>query len=751
MPMGSRQWHRRFEARVVASVIILVALSTGAILYATTRVVTARSLERTRLDLQAARTAFQRLADDRARFAAAQSALVTALPVFRAHLTDTRLAEDVATVEAMADGYRRQLDAHFAIVTDREGRWTATPGWPAGARAGSEVDAAIAEATAGRPGRTMAAVADRLFLVVSEPAMFADELLGTLTIGYALDDEVAGRLAEVTHCQVNLIAGGRLFASSLPPTDRAALVTAMTQATWPASSQSGTVQRIGDGRYVVGTFPLSGDTAGAAAGTLILLEDWAPTEAFVSEIRGRLLATGAVIFAFALAIGIFFSRRIGRPIEDLAAAAKDISTGNWTRQLPVRGTAEEVVMAQAVNAMTTSLRHWYEAAKARDEQLRQAQKLDALGRLAGGIAHDFNNFLTAISGYGWLLLEELDGDDRRRGKVDGILKAADTAASLTRQLLTFSRQRVVAVRVVNVGELLGGTEKLLRRLIGEDVTLTTTMHTADGYVRADPHQLEQVLVNLVVNARDAMATGGRIEIDLADAVSPGTADACLRLSVRDNGCGMTPEVKARIFEPFFTTKAEGAGTGLGLAMVYSIVEQLGGTIVVDTEVGRGTTFHIDLPLTMEREAEPDAAITARIADGTETVLLVEDEPQVASLLTHALEASGYTVLQAADGAAALQLVRGHDQPIHLLLTDVVMPGGMNGRELADRIKEERADIAVLFMSGYADDAILRNGVHTATAQFLAKPFSMATLRRTVRDVLTVPCEPATLASSSASM
>jgi signal transduction histidine kinase/ActR/RegA family two-component response regulator len=743
MSIGQIPWLRRLEARVVAGVIVLVALSLAAILAATTRLVTDRSLERTSADLEAARIAFHRLAADRAEFASAQSALVTALPVFRAHLTDTRLAQDAATVEALADHYRTQLKAAFAIVGDRDGNWLASSGWSSGKP--PAVTAAVADATAGTPTRRFVVTADGLFLVVSEPAGFADEVLGTLTVGYALDDDLARSLAQVTHCDVNLVAGGRVFASSLPPDGRSALIAALAQPGWPGNPDA--LQTLGEGKYAYGSFPLALD-GGRSDARLILLDDWGPTQAFLNQIRWRLLGTGAVIFVIAISMGVLFSRRMARPVEELAAAAKDIAGGNWTRQLPVNGTAEEAVMAEAVNSMTTSIRHWYEEAKVRDDQLRQAQKLEALGRLAGGVAHDFNNFLTAIKGYSELLMDTFDATDKRRTKVEGITKAADTAAGLTRQLLAFSRRRVVAVQVLSLERLLGGTQKMLRRLIGEDVELRTAVAPDTSCVRADPNQIEQVLLNLVVNARDAMPGGGRIDVELGDTVLAAgrEADALklqpgryVRLTVRDTGCGMTAEVKARIFEPFFTTKQEGAGTGLGLAVVHGIVEQLGGAIAVETEVNRGTTFHIYVPHTAEREVHAVVAAPVARRTGTETILVVEDERQVSEMVTRALRKAGYTVLRASRGSEALEILRTHEDPIHMMLTDIVMPG-MNGRELADRVKAMRPEIRILYMSGYSDDAVLRRGVESATAEFIPKPFSLTTLTARIRDILDPPAE-----------
>ena len=744
-------WHRRLAARAVAGIILLIALALGAVLLQTTRVVTARSLARTSSDLEAARAAFAQLVNDRAEFASAQAALVTALPVFRAFMSgrdSSLLAADAATFAAMTSEYRQQLKADFIVVTGTDGRWLTSAGRPDGARPTEAVTQAIADAAAGRSGRQVVPEANRLFLMVTEPARFADEVLGTLSVAYALDDAFARRLAEVTHTDVNLVAGGRLYASSLTGTDRAALTSALARGRWPANGVSGTVQRIGSGEYAVGAFPFP--LPSTPAGRIVLLQNWEPPQRFVNEIRSRLVAAAAVIFAVALAGGVVFSRRMSRPLQDLAAAAEDIAGGNWTRQLPVHGSVEAAMMAQAVNDMTTSLRHWYEEAGKRNDQLRQAQKLEAIGRLAGGVAHDFNNLLTAIKGYADLLLSDIEPGDRRREDVDEILKAADRAASLTRQLLAFSRHHVVTVSAIALEGVVAGTKKMLQRLIGEDIEFTTSLSQATGFVRADPSQIEQVLLNLVVNARDAMPTGGKLSIELHQvefSEAGNTRHATLpsgrymRMSVSDTGCGMSEDVRARIFEPFFTTKEEGRGTGLGLAMVYGVVEQLGGSIEVDTELGRGTTFHVYLP----QAAEPDApvervgAIVAGSGRAVETVLLVEDEPLVAALIGSSLKKGGYTVLEATHGEQALQIVHAHQTPIDLLLTDVVMPG-MNGRELAERVTRLRRETRVLYMSGYTDDVILRQGIQTSSVAFMQKPFSMDALMARIRETLQGPIE-----------
>src|SRR5437667_339045 len=379
-----------------------------------------------------------------------------------------------------------------------------------------------------------------------------------------------------------------------------------------------------------------------------------------------------------------------------------------------------------------------------EQQLRQAQKMEAVGRLAGGIAHDFNNILTAITGHAELLLEDLGHHDPRRVDVDEIRRSAERAAGLTRQLLAFSRQQVLQPKVVDLNALVLDMDKLLRRLIGEDVELATVLDAALGRVKADPGQLEQVIVNLAVNARDAMPDGGKLtletrNIDLDSSytlehslVKPGPY---VQLTVSDSGIGMDEETQAHAFEPFFTTKPRGQGTGLGLAMVYGTVKQSGGFIWVYSEPGHGATFKIYLPrVDTPTEAATLPAPTVQPARGSETVLLAEDEPAVRAIAQQALERHGYTVLAAPSGAAALALAAQHAATIDLLLTDVVMPG-MSGRDLADRLTAQRPGIRVLYISGYTDNAIVRHGMLEPGLAYLQKPFRPDALVRKVRDVL----------------
>jgi PAS domain S-box-containing protein len=377
-----------------------------------------------------------------------------------------------------------------------------------------------------------------------------------------------------------------------------------------------------------------------------------------------------------------------------------------------------------------------------EDHLRQSQKMEAIGRLAGGVAHDFNNLLTVITGYGQLLRARLDPKDLNL--LDEVLKASDRAASLTRQLLAFSRRQILTPQVFDLNSVVANTETMLRRLIGEDIELTTVLEPKLGHVKADPGQIEQVIMNLAVNARDAMPQGGKLTIETANinldesyartrtGVAPGPY---VMLVVSDTGVGLDAETLGYVFEPFFTTKEKGKGTGLGLATVYGIVKQSSGSIWAYSEPGRGTSFKIYLPrfnapaTKDERTFAPPAS-----AGGSETILVVEDEGGVRSLVCATLKSKGYKVLEARGSLEAHSLVERYAEPIHMLLTDVVMPQ-MSGKELAKQVSAAHAEAKVLFMSGYTDDAVVRHGILEASTSFLQKPFTPSSLARKVREVL----------------
>jgi two-component system cell cycle sensor histidine kinase/response regulator CckA len=420
------------------------------------------------------------------------------------------------------------------------------------------------------------------------------------------------------------------------------------------------------------------------------------------------------------------------------------ATHHWlTCRFPLKGSqGERLIGGMAVDV--TQQKEAEEALRVRDEQLRQAQKMEAIGQLAGGVAHDFNNLLTIILGYSDVLANAPDQPKQRVEMLAEIHNAAERAGHLTRQLLAFSRKQVLEPRVVNLNDIVGNMEKMLRRLIGEDVSIHTTLAPDLDRVLADPGQLEQVIMNLVVNARDAMPQGGElcietanIELDLTYAkahadVNPGRYTV---LAISDSGCGMDEATKARIFEPFFTTKQIGKGTGLGLATVYGIVRQSGGHICVSSGLGHGTTFKVYFPAVVRSEPAPKPSSDRNLSlSGNETILIVEDEDSVRALVHSILEIYGYTVLEAREPFEAVQLSESYAGPIHLLLTDVIMPQ-LNGKRLSELLQSQRPSMKVLFMSGYTDDAIVRQGILSPGICFVQKPFTPAVLAAKLRDAL----------------
>ncbi|HKP95238.1 MAG TPA: PAS domain S-box protein [Fibrobacteria bacterium] len=379
--------------------------------------------------------------------------------------------------------------------------------------------------------------------------------------------------------------------------------------------------------------------------------------------------------------------------------------------------------------------------KETEEQLRQAQKMEAVGRLAGGIAHDFNNLLTAINGYSEMALGLIEGDDNLAEYLGEIKRSGERAASLTQQLLAYSRKQILAPTILDLNETVADMDRMLRRLIGEHIHLESSLDPALGMVRADPGQIQQIILNLVLNARDAMPHGGRLVFETSNVVldkgqGASAARPHVMLAIRDTGSGMSSEVKARIFEPFFTTKEVGKGTGLGLSSAYGIIKQSGGLIAVDSEPDKGSVFKIYLPI-VERSGDPESAgpgdATAAKGLRDETILLVEDEETVRKFIMRTLSAQGYTVLEAKDGSAALTLGE-KCRNVDLLLTDVVMPN-MNGATLSERLKALHPDIRILFMSGYTDNIFLPGGLIDPAAKFLQKPFGQADLQSKVRELL----------------
>jgi signal transduction histidine kinase/ActR/RegA family two-component response regulator len=456
-----------------------------------------------------------------------------------------------------------------------------------------------------------------------------------------------------------------------------------------------------------------------------------------------MVLTGLLILIVGTIGAWLISRQITAPLREIALAASDISTGDYTRRVTVRSEDEIGFLGGAFNDMARDLTRQRKL----EDQLLQAQKMEAVGQLAGGVAHDFNNLLTVIMSYSSMMLADGDATDPNRGDIQAISDAAARAAALTRQLLAFSRKQVLQLQPVNVNAVVIEVERMLCRLIGEDILLSTHLAPRLALINADPGQLEQVLLNLAVNARDAMPDGGTLTLttdnaDLSDehidrhlGAAPGKY---IMLAVTDTGTGMTREVQQRLFEPFYTTKSAGKGTGLGLSTVHGIVKQLGGDLYVYSELGHGTTFKVYFP---QLTATPEiviATVEQREAPrGSETILLAEDDDALRSLGSRVLGAFGYNVLVARTGSDALRIVAEHLGRIDLVATDVVMPE-MSGGQLVEKVLKARPGIRVLFMSGYTDDEVMRRGVIDGQTAFLQKPFTPDMLAHKVRAVLDAP-------------
>ena len=500
-------------------------------------------------------------------------------------------------------------------------------------------------------------------------------------------------------------------------------------ATWGEAKQIMTRPRLKIGESLTGRV--------AATGEALLIMDPDRDPRLIPEHRQRLQGLG---YRAWLCVPIKMGDRLVGVLSTRSKRPEGFSTDDLTT---VTAFASQAAVILENTRLYQEVQRAYDELSQTQDQLIQAQKMEAVGRLAGGVAHDFNNLLLVIMGHGHLLLNgPVDGGTLRH-RAGEIKKAADRAAALTRQLLAFSRKQILRPEVLDLNALVSDTGKMLRRLIGEDISLVTVLGSALGTVKADPGQIDQALMNLIVNARDAMPQGGRITIETANVEldehfvrrHPGAQlGRYVRVSVSDTGCGMSAEVQSRIFEPFFTTKEPGKGTGLGLSTVYGIVKQHDGYISVDSAPGQGATFVIHLPR-VERAPEASEQRPAPAPPrGSERVLLVEDESAVLALVRQVLATAGYTVMEATSGEEALKLCAASDGPIHLLLTDVIMPA-MSGPELVRRLLPTRPDMKVLYMSGYPEDALGPRGLLEPGTPLVQKPFAPETLAIKVREVL----------------
>jgi PAS domain S-box-containing protein len=892
----------------VLSVPIVAGLALGAVLASTIGVVNNYTEGRARDDLVAARVAFDRIIETRSEMAGRQLRLVGEAPALRQALgaVPAEGAAAPASLVSLTDSYCRKLGAGFCVITDSRGRWQGSFNAPRDRASRSALASLVDGARVGRSVRGIVSLADGPAFVVAEPTRSGSDVIGTLTAGYHLDDAMSTEIARVTRGDVAFVCPDRVVCGSNMPVAGRAALSALFESGGGVpdpSSQSASRFTLAGRPFIAAVHPLTADPARTeaidrAAGQprparaedaplyLVLLEDWSSAEAAFTQIRTALAWVGVGTVAVAIGGTILLSRRLTRPLRDLASAAHEIAGGNWARRVPVGGPVEARTMAESFNHMTVTLSHWHEEAtsqaarlresnerfrsvtdsahdaiisvngrgeivfwnlraqavfgyderqasgllltqlisqqdrtryadqiarlwtsespwmgrtvelrmvgrdgrevpvevshsrwkagdddfytifvrditerketakalRQREDELRHAQKMEAVGRLAGGIAHDFNNLLTGILGYADLILEGLPPGARIRNDVEGIRKAGRSAAALTRELLAFSRKQVVQPVVLDLNEVVRETEGLLRRLIGADTLLVLQLGENVKSVKADRSQIEQVLLNLAANARDAMPEGGTLTIRTDNASSDETGwrhDVTLAgphviLAVSDTGHGMTSEVRSHIFEPFYTTKEQGKGTGLGLATVYGIVTQAGGNIIVDSEPGHGSTLIVCLPAVEATVARPAGAtdVGDRALHGTETILLVEDNASVRDLARETLTRYGYRVLVAGDGIEALRIASTDLHNLSLVVTDVVMPA-MGGRDLAARLQTMRRGLKVLFMSGYTNGTVKQD---IPASLFLQKPFTPATLGKKVREMLDA-AQPADIAPS----
>lgn len=588
--------------------------------------------------------------------------------------------------------------------------------------------------------------ANRLFEVWIRPIYFGptseNSTIGYLAVGHEIDSRVAHDFSNIAASDVAFYYGDALVASTLRPDERADLLAIQRNQAGTKDNLSREVQ-LGEERFLVTTTDLS--APGQTEVSLSILKSVDRATAFLHSLNRVLVGLGLLSVLAGSALVFLISDTFTRPLANLVGGVRALEKGDYSYALESTGGDEVAEVTATFDRMRTSLQESQLEHKQLEDRLRQAHKMEAVGRLAGGVAHDFNNLLTIIRGHSDILLDRPGVENAQRRSLEQIQEAGNRAVSMTRQLLAFSRMQVLEPRVLDLNEVVGEMGKMLPRLIGEHIEYLFVPEAKLSPVKADPGQIEQVVMNLVVNARDAMPDGGKITVRTANALlddaearkrAPMAPGQYVLLSVADTGHGMDIDTKAHIFEPFFTTKEVGKGTGLGLATVYGVVKQSGGFIYVDSAPGKGATFEIYLPLAEQPVYKSDSNVrAAAVVGGSETILVVEDETGVRELACEFLRVSGYTVLPAQNGVEALEVCARHSGPIHLLLSDMVMPK-MGGAELAAKVCELRRNTRVVLMSGYSDYSSGIRGQLSPQAPILQKPFSRASLVEKVREALT---------------
>ena len=640
---------------------------------------------------------------------------------------------DPATAQPEAPGIMRRADADLLVLAYPSGKLLAAQ------TSDTSIPQADIEARFQRSFHAASRqdwwfIDGHLFEVLLQPAYMGSadnrSLAGVFAIGFEIDQRVADEVAQIASGKAVIRYGKQVVASSLTPPQLADF----DRHAGDASFAQGQRLNLGGETFLAQQFFL--DSNGGPAVEIVMLQSYDEATRFIASLNQWIVIIGIAAVVIGTAFVFFISHNFTRPLAELVSGVRALGKGDFSYPLRTTGNDEVAELTTAFDKMRQNLQ---------DSQNRtvNAARMEAVGQLAGGVAHDFNNLVTIIKGYTELLMLKLPAGDPAVGYAEQIRRAGDRAASVTRQLLAFSRKQVLQPDVIDLNAISIGMEKMLKVLIGEDIEIKITSEAGLRKVFADPGQMEQILLNLAVNARDAMPKGGKINIvttnidadpkEINSAVGDPHVGPYVRLSFSDTGCGMTPDIASKIFQPFFTTKESGKGTGLGLAIVCGIVKQSGGFITLTSEVGRGTTFDIFLP-EAERATAPLAPerVTVRPAStSTETVLLVEDEDALRALGREALRMQGYTVIEAANGREALDLYATHASHLDLVVTDVVMPQ-LSGVDLVDKLRAQAPGLKVLFISGYTDrtDEIEESGY-----RLLHKPFSPDQLVKAVGDAI----------------
>jgi signal transduction histidine kinase/CheY-like chemotaxis protein len=778
-------WSGRFGKASLGTKLALVGALLGAVVVGGAFVVLRFSIEQNvrRVfvnELQASQRALRQIEEHNRQILVQRALLVSTSPQFRAAFgawrndagTGDAGVQRLATIqEAVQDAFDGS-DADFLLITDDSGR-TVTSVSRSGSRSGAVSLASVP------------AVHSALFGATDSP----DSALGVLTIGGALLESAAVPILEGGFPVGAVVLGERInrfvpidpgmASGEIVASDEQVLASSLAGA--PAgSSWNPSWLRVGDNQhdlivageeYVTATLPLGSGENARPVDLYLVRSLSAAVDPIRVALTQRFVAAGFLAVLLIGVGGVVLSRTTLRPLSRFVAFMQS-GTGSdgYARFADPRAPPEVTALTDSYNRLIESLRLGHEQLQQRtvdlaevnqrlerqvsqreraeqalresEEQLRQAQKLEALGALAGGVAHDFNNILSIILGYAEIVQGELPAGSTHRADVAKITDAAVRARTLVRQLLAFSRKQVLQPQVLDFNQVVENVVPLLRPLIGEDVELEVKLAPDLSRVTADPGQIEQVIMNLAVNARDAMPDGGRLLIETANIQLEGPSEhqplprgPVVMLAVSDTGIGMDVATRRRIFEPFFTTKPVGKGTGLGLATVYGIVRQSEGNITVFSEPGKGSAFRCYFPPIGAAEVqEPVASSVPAPAHGAESILIAEDEAELRELMSRALVRQGYTVLTAADGAAALEVAAKHPGALHLLVTDVIMPQ-VSGPELARRLATERPGLRTIFISGYSDEAIERHGVLAPDSVFLEKPVTPEALTRAVRELL----------------